>query len=216
MTDHPHGGVGSNQYQVRGHSVSQDHQDIPHPDLMSQVQPDAISRNNKPPKLPGRWRLGERFRMWRSTHHLPGYYTAKNEKVSSVIIEQVHNPWLLDRTVRQESNVFVLHGAVSNPHLAPPTMEYLSHHKSVQVRACLAGRDDLPDSVAVRLAHDSDGLVRMELADHTRCPEALVAIVKNDPNKSSRWRAINNPACPPQVRALAEVTDDYSGMRRLR
>lgn len=192
------GGRGTNQYQTRGHSVSQDHcLDVPHPNLMSQAEVGAPA---PVAQLPGRWRLWGRMWMWAFTRVLP---TSTGHMAE--IAKKIDNPWLLDRLAHDE-HLEVAAGVALNMNLPAQTAQYLAGHDSDLIRSRVAMRHDLSAAVMDQLARDEYSVVRGRIAQNVSAPsETLTYIVRNDPNSTNRQRALRNPACPPQLKALAAV-----------
>ena len=193
MTNHPHGGVGSNQYQTRGHSVAEQHPITPHPDLMAQ----AGASTAQPQPLPGKWRLVERFLVWNS---LKVMSPSPNHIVR--IVKGIRSPRLLDQVAHSE-NLYAAAGAALNPRLPAQTLEYLASVDSDIIRRHVAQRADLPPAIALQLAHDENQAVRSEVARNPASSvEALIYIARNDPDRGNRRYALDNPSCPSQIRAL--------------
>lgn len=190
------GGVGTNQYQVRGRSTAQDR---PHTDLLAQVDP-AHSQ------ALGKMRLIERYHIWRLRkrwdHLIAAQGSTFNDPKLVETIQRLRSPAALDR-VAHSTELAAVQEVASHPNLAPQTMEYLVSADNTATNMRLARRADLPQSIAMRLAQNSHWLVRSEVATNTPIPEVVVYILKTEQLGSVRKCALNNPNCPPHIRALA-------------
>ena len=191
MVNNMTGDTVAHQYQTRDHDGALD---VSRPDL---------DRRGQSVQLKGRWRLFERLRVGIATHILP---TRTGHLVE--IAKNIRSPWLVDRLARH-TNGQVAAGAAMNIDLPAQTIDYLASHESDLIRSRLARRFDLPADISQRLAQDVYNVVRSRIAQNVATPpEVLTYMVRNDPNAANRQRAIRNPSCPPQVRALALIQGD--------
>ena len=176
MSGHPHGGKGSNQYQIRGHSTAQDHPtDIPHPDLMAQVQTTRTPHLND-----------------RRSAKVVGVLSAETLRR---LAWETRNGVVLDHLARIGKDG-VADVVAGNTHTKPKTLIYLAHTANTVVRRSMAHRSDTPPEVLEVLASDQDLFVRRNVAQHANCPPEVLARLVQDRAPEVRRAAISHPRCP--------------------
>lgn len=203
MTHHPHGGIGSNQYQTRGHSVSEGHPGLPHPDLMAQAESDTEAHQAGDTKLPGRWRLRDRFRSWLAQNYWFNPSAADSDRKMGALLAKSHNLWWLDHEAHRSDRSYILITLAEHPDLPTAAVQHLANDENELVRRTIAARSGLPLATARQLAQDQRWPVRAAIAEYSELPEALVDIVRNDPDPAIRQHALQNPHLPAHIKALA-------------
>lgn len=225
------GGIGSNQYQIRGESQRQPGSISPEvegPSLVGQVEPKR--------SMAERRRCGE---VWGSICNRwvesPGYSHGAHPGVHSkeivasmsdtpvemleilaqdpvsTVRSRVANNYNTPSTTLERLSADpvgkVRYMTATNHNTPPDVLRQLTYDVVPQVRVAVARSRFTPPDSLERLALDIDVNVQMGVANNPKTPTSVLARLAVNPDKEVATLAMANPALPSYVRDLAGVVD---------
>lgn len=113
-----------------------------------------------------------------------GRFTPKERQEVELLLagNPMTSPRVLDYLSRRTTCTRTLERIAANPKTALQTLEDLLEHPEQTVRAAIAGRENLQDSLVWCLVADKSADVRLTLAESPLLPKLILALLAQDEN----------------------------------
>lgn len=228
-----HGGVGSNQYQTRGHArpVGRDDESVvvSGPGLFGQVdlddaeservrcgslwgtgcmvwvEPPSFSHGSHP-RAVDKERLADNPATSRSVLVWLASDVSKNVRVD--VAENPSTPPETLESLASDPCSWVHNSVATNRSTPPSALKLLAGDTDPWVRSGVAKHPTSPPQLLTRLSTDDEEMVRAAVAENPNSPPDILAKLGMDTRWDVSDRALKNPALPSHVRSLITAVRD--------